>query len=572
MSSSISVKRHGSLSRILYRRSEISVFCDRSVLVSIRNLPSAGEAYISVSKQSEPGVVSLGDAYFDLGTSRLLTKDGDEIVLRLQSARVLQMLAENCGQLVARDDLVDHVWPNAFVTDDSLTQCIADIRKALGDTNRALVKTLPKRGYLLDGQMSAGAGQQVTEKGDDVLAARLDPRDVLPTIAVFPVQSVTGTGGDALRMFIADEVVSSLGRSKDLNVISRMSTVQFANAEQDKHLLGRDLNADFVVSGHVQTISDKAHIFIEFFDTQSKLVLWSDRFQLSVEQVLENGDWAEHVVSHIRNAIMANEVARVRTLPLENLKLYSVLHGAVGLMHRLSPKEFNEAKALLDYLVEQAPHNPAPLAWLARWHVLKAVQGWAVDIQKEARLAVDCARRSLDIDPDNSLALASLGFVMTNLVHDFDEAYFYYDAALSINPNDATARALRGMLQAFCDKADVGLRDNERALHLTPRDPIRFLYLNLASGTNLSAGNFERAVALAKESLRLNRTHVSTLRTLAAAQEGAGHHQEAQHTVRDLMHLQPGLRVSTWLANSPSRSFDNGKRFADLLKNAGVPG
>ncbi|WP_299298409.1 winged helix-turn-helix domain-containing protein [uncultured Tateyamaria sp.] len=554
----------------------------RPVLHEPSVLQKGRETDIFGNERQTPDRIRLGETTYDRTNQRLSDATGREILLRAQSARVLQVLAETPGVLVARDDLIERIWGDVSVTDDSLTQCVADIRRALADHDRALLRTMPKRGYVLNGVVlevaAATAAAPVDAPTDHAIiepegtiTAQLDPRDVLPTLAVMPMRSALEGKQEPLGIFIADEIAGALGRSEDVNVISRLSTAQVTDTPGGVSDLRRVLNADFVVSGHVLTEGDRAMLSVEFVETDTQYILWSERVSLPLGPLLTDTDWVAHIASHVRNAIMVNEVRRLRTRPLADLKLFSVLHGAVGLMHRLSPRYFNEARDLLTYLIERAPNNPSPLAWMARWHVLRAMQGWSQDVQKEAQAAIECAERALDIDSENTLALTSLGFVMTNLLHQLDDARGYYDSALVINPNDAQARALRGMLQAFTDHADDGKRDVERALHLTPRDPHRFFYLILAAGANLSAGDYTRAVTLAQESLRLNRTHVSTLRTLAAAQMGAGQADASQKTVRELMRLQPDLRVSTWQRNAPSRNFENGRRFAELLKSAGVP-
>lgn len=93
--------------------------------------------------------VGFGGFVLDLESGRLSAPDGSEVTLRPQSMQVLELLAQHAGQIVSRDDLIAHVWPNLNVTDDSLIQCIADIRRTLGDDDHKLIKTVPKRGYKL---------------------------------------------------------------------------------------------------------------------------------------------------------------------------------------------------------------------------------------------------------------------------------------------------------------------------------------------------------------------------------------------------------------------------------------
>jgi len=83
--------------------------------------------------------------------------DDRTVDLRPKTFEVLRHLAGNAGQLVSKDDLYGAAWPGVFVGDDSLSQCIHELRQILGDTDRRLIKTISRRGYLLDAQPIAPA-------------------------------------------------------------------------------------------------------------------------------------------------------------------------------------------------------------------------------------------------------------------------------------------------------------------------------------------------------------------------------------------------------------------------------
>jgi class 3 adenylate cyclase len=94
--------------------------------------------------------ITFGGFVFLTKSRELRTVEGKAVGLRSQSAEVLSVFAARPGEIMSKDALMQAVWPDTFVTDDSLTQCIADIRRALGDDTRAIVETLPKRGYRLN--------------------------------------------------------------------------------------------------------------------------------------------------------------------------------------------------------------------------------------------------------------------------------------------------------------------------------------------------------------------------------------------------------------------------------------
>ncbi len=103
----------------------------------------------STAKTSRTAGLQLGRLTFLLLEQALVDADATLVHLRPQSLKVLQVLAERHGQVVSKDALIEAVWPNLTVSDDSLTQCVADIRKALGDKNRTILRTIPKFGYAL---------------------------------------------------------------------------------------------------------------------------------------------------------------------------------------------------------------------------------------------------------------------------------------------------------------------------------------------------------------------------------------------------------------------------------------
>ena len=103
------------------------------------------------------------------------------VTLRPQSLAVLKFLAERPGVLVTKDELMAAVWPNIAVTDDSLVQCVTEIRKALGDDAHTIIKTVPKRGYVFE----PGAQERAARKRPYLAAALAATLAIALTAAYF---------------------------------------------------------------------------------------------------------------------------------------------------------------------------------------------------------------------------------------------------------------------------------------------------------------------------------------------------------------------------------------------------
>src|SRR4051794_41966345 len=98
------------------------------------------------AERAPPGAFRFDRFPLDLARGALLADDGAELPLRPKSFALLRLLVENAGRLLDRDAIMAAVWPDVFVTDDSITQCVRDVRKALGDGTGRLLRTVPRRG------------------------------------------------------------------------------------------------------------------------------------------------------------------------------------------------------------------------------------------------------------------------------------------------------------------------------------------------------------------------------------------------------------------------------------------
>jgi predicted ATPase/DNA-binding winged helix-turn-helix (wHTH) protein len=99
-----------------------------------------------------------------------LVRAGREIKLRPKVFDALRYLVENRGRLVPKEELIQTLWPEAFVTDDSLVQCMVELRRGLDDRSQEILKTVPRRGYIFT----------ATVTSDDEASASAAPTTSLP--------------------------------------------------------------------------------------------------------------------------------------------------------------------------------------------------------------------------------------------------------------------------------------------------------------------------------------------------------------------------------------------------------
>ena len=398
-------------------------------------------------------------------------------------------------------------------------------------------------------------------------------REMRPSLAVVPF-NVRGGSEDQeiVGDMLAEEMIRAFCRSQELNVISHLSMTAFRGRRFSLKEVSTHLNADYVLSGSCSLSGGAMVLDAELAESKSDRIVWSERLSDTTGGIVAGAEeLIGRTVAGVSRAVMSRELQRARSQPLPTLQNYTLLLGAITLMHRLSVESFNEAREMLETIIDRGSHQPIALSWLAKWHVMRTLQGWSNSVEKDGYRALELTKRALDADPELSLALAMDGFVHTHVLKRLDVARERYDLAIQSNPNDSLAWLLKGVTHAFCDEGEQAVHDTELALTLSPLDPLRYYFDSLAASANVTAGRYERALNLAQRSLRANRCHTSSWRVLTVAQWQLDMRAEARESALELLKLDPAFSVSGYLKSAPGASYAIGKKIAEILLEAGVP-
>jgi TolB-like protein/DNA-binding winged helix-turn-helix (wHTH) protein len=228
----------------------------------------------------------------DFAAERLRDRAGRDVALRPQSFAVLRYLAEHTDRIVTKDELIEAVWRGIAVTDDSLVQCVADIRRALRDESQSVLRNVPRRGYQL--VVPPRARRRVAALAAGVLVVlalalalaglwwwwRADPVPGRPpAIAVLPFDDMSADG--SLRYMgdgVAEDIISMLARSPDVLVMARNSSFALGGRPVDVREVGRALGVDYVLEGSVRREGDKLRIVAQLNDAETGEHLWAERF------------------------------------------------------------------------------------------------------------------------------------------------------------------------------------------------------------------------------------------------------------------------------------------------------
>jgi len=179
------------------------------------------------------------------------------VTLRRKSFDVLRYLIDHPERVVAKEELLETVWAGVTVGEDSLAQCVTEIRRALGPTGRDIVKTVQRRGYLLS--IPTPSPDEPASRGAEAADALQLPDRA--SIAVLPFANLGGQPqDDYFSDGIAEDITTELSRFSELFVIARNSSFQYNGKSIDVRQVGRELGVRYVLEGSVRRDASRVRI------------------------------------------------------------------------------------------------------------------------------------------------------------------------------------------------------------------------------------------------------------------------------------------------------------------------
>ena len=298
----------------------------------------------------------------DLGRGVLLGSKGEELALRPKSFLMLEYFVEHADRLIDRDELMHAVWPDVIVTDDSIAQCIGEIRRVLGGDSQRYLRTVQRRGYRFAGPVQRVTVTEPPEPTDVAPASRTDQQPGSrspdhPMIAVLPFQNMSG---DPEQEYFADgmveEIITALSRIRWLFVIARNSSFIYKGRAVDIKQVGRELGVRYVLEGSVRRSANVVRITAQLIDAQSGAHLWADRFDGPLQDVFALQDKiAIAVAGIIEPTVQAAEAKRTVEYPTRDLTAHDLYLRAYAIVLS-STARFREALGLVEQAIARDPN------------------------------------------------------------------------------------------------------------------------------------------------------------------------------------------------------------------------
>jgi TolB-like protein/Tfp pilus assembly protein PilF len=434
-------------------------------------------------------VRSDGDLYaFDRYTLDLirgwLRNAGGEIQLRRKSFELLRYLVQNAGRLISKDELVNAVWPNVTVGDDSLAQCMSELRNALNDRDQHIIKTVSRRGYLFDALVSppppSSAVRQRSGLSDEpgdlpaLDAARAPPisePSVAPRLSIV-VLPFANLSNDPEQQYFADgiteDLTTDLSRIENMFVISRNTAFLYRNKPIGAKQIGSELGVRYALEGSVRRVGNQFRVNAQLIDAETDAHLWADRFDQPAEELFALQDEITgRIAVALNSELVATEIERRAETPDA---FDCILRGRA--LNAMPPTRNNYAQVieLFERALALDPRSVEAQNRLAIVLVARVLD------QMTSSAAADITRAEVLVQ---QVSLAAPRSVLTHFAKGqmlrvqrrYAEAIPEYETVIALNRNYVNAFGTLAECKLFAGSTAEMIPLHEQAIRLSPRDP-----------------------------------------------------------------------------------------------------
>ena len=516
-----------------------------------------------------------------------LSAAGRTVKLEPKAMAVLVYLANRPGQVVSREELLSAVWSGVVVSDDSLTQVVIKLRKALGDApeDPAYIQTISKGGYRLvapvvrSAEISsapvrpdserlyaerkrrvpwiAGAGMAallVAAAGAWwIMGERVTPmagteaaRMAQPTVAIRPFEAL---GNDPQEVLLARGITADL--LTDLSKVSGLWVIGFTPMDGRA---GGEAPSDappvrYLVSGTVQRVDERLRLHVHLTDRETGKQLWSERFDRGQSDLFAIQDeLGPKILRMLPAKVSKAEIQRMAQRHTRNLEAYEYFQrGQSALLIRQragneTAREMFRRAIGLDAVFARA------YAGLALTYAADYRNQWSGNGAAALDRAFEMARTAHQINPDVPETYWVLAYVHAQR-RQHEQALQYLQTAVRLYPSFADGYALMGSVNTFAGHPADAVPLLRTAMRLNLESG--YLYFLVLGRAYLFLGDLEQARVNLEQALTRNAENLEAHVYMAAVHVAAGNKTSASWEAEEIRTLQPGFSGRRWLETYP---------------------
>ncbi|WP_375308075.1 winged helix-turn-helix domain-containing protein [Bradyrhizobium sp. A11] len=554
--------------------------------------------------------------------------DGAPIKLRPKTFEMLRLFATSGGRVLSKQALMEAVWPNVHVGEDSLFQCIRELRTALGDERRQLIKLAAGGGYSLTAEVRAeaeadpaqaelpatAAGEPAAPAEARVLTHTPAPRAIFRLRSPAMIGAVTAFGVVIIGLAVAAPVLKPDFLFK--RTPPRVAVMPIVDASNDPRgaamaaeVTGR-LTDGFARIQNISVVAPRASAGVESvglpavspdYEVRGELQrgdqAWTLRARIirtgsaEVQSVATASVGADEVDAQFQQSRLVAGVGHVLARRLNELLEASTspaasrtssaggdkvaVEQALASINQTTRERFGAAQAMLQQALTNDPDNVDLAVALASLQMRGIQMVWfspeeAVTLEAKANATLEQALR---VKP-NSIAVLEAHCRFLSATNHFVESLVTCARALSFDPWNGSALYLIGLGQIYLGRFDDALATFQQADRYDTPAASRWTWLLGAGLAYALMERFEEAVPWLQRSIAITPGTGRSHFLLAAAYQRSGRHAEARAAMAEGLKLRPGttrLTVSPPMKNASPVCVAAWDRVVQAEVDAGLP-
>jgi len=361
---------------------------------------------------------------------------------------------------------------------------------------------------------------------------------------VLPFQNMSG---DPEQEYFADgmveDIITGLSRIRWLFVIARNSSFAYKGKLMAVRRVGRDLGVRYVLEGSVRKAAGRVRITAQLVEAESTRHIWAERYDRAIDDRFAlQDDITMSTVAAIEPSLRQAEIERVKRKRPDNLDAYDLTLRALPQVFTLMPDGALKSLPLLERALVLEPDYATALPFAAWCHEILFVRAGMRDENRRGMSRY--ARAALVHGRDDATALTVPGFCVGSIEHDRATAFQAFDAALALSPSSALTYICGSTLFAWAGAARRAIDWGERAVRLSPFDPLGFIALTGISLGHFMRGSNAEAADAARKAIQVNPLFSINYMCLVAALTRLGQTEEAKVAAVRLLEVQPFFSIS----------------------------
>jgi DNA-binding winged helix-turn-helix (wHTH) protein/TolB-like protein/cytochrome c-type biogenesis protein CcmH/NrfG len=502
---------------------------------------------------------------------------------------VLVHLADRAGEVVTREALLTAIWSGVVVGDDSLTQVVIKLRKALGDVpeHPTYIQTIAKRGYRLVAAVTRAdaidpeapppnrdrarverpsrrrwlvavgiaavllAVLRAAWIGGDrdapvaPVQSRIEARDALPTISIATFEVL---GDDPQAELLARGIAADL--VTDLSGVSALAVIgASASGDRATPVSAEVPPARYVVSGSVQRFDDRVRVNVLLTDAQTGVPLWAERFDRTLSAFFAiQQELGPRILQILPAKVSEAELRRMAKPHTRNLEAYEAFQRAQAALLVRGRADNETARELFRRAIALDASFARAYAGLALTYAADYRNQWTTNGRVSLDRAFELAETAHQINPDVAETYWVLAFVHLER-RQHAQALRYLEDAVRLYPSFADGYALMGGINTYIGRPGDALPLLRAAMRLNP--DAGYLYFQNLGRTYFALGDLEQARVNLEQALARNPVNLEAHVYLAALHVVGGNEAAAAWEAQEIRSLRPDFSSRAWLETYP---------------------